>query len=149
MNKKMKVFISFSVLLNVLLVGIMVGGFFKPNMDRGNKSVQMQQRLAEILAVLPTEKSKEFELRISDLKALRRSDKITMKSARRNIMQVFMQEPFDKIAYQQAVLSLNKVHQQQMAARVSLMADMAQYLSPKERKQLSHLIMKRGGRKKY
>ena len=145
----MKVFISFSVLLNVLLVGVMVGGFFKPHMDRGNKSVQMEQRLAEILAVLPTEKSKEFELRISDLKALRRSDKVTMKSARRNIMQVFMQEPFDKIAYQQAVLSLNKVHQQQMATRVSLMADMAQYLSPKERKQLSHLIMKRGGRKKY
>jgi uncharacterized membrane protein len=147
MNKKMKIFISLSVLLNVLLVGAIIGGFSKPHMDRGHKSAQMEQRLAEILEVLPVDKSKGFELRISDLKALRRSDKVTMKLARKNIMQIFMQEPFDRVAYQQAVLVLNKVHQQQMEARVNLMADMAQYLSPKERKQLSRLIMRRGGRK--
>jgi len=147
MNKKMKIFISLSVLLNVLLVGVLIGGFSKPHMDRGHKSAQMEQRLVEILALLPAEKSKEFELRISDLKALRGSDKVIMKSARKNIMQVFMQEPFDQTAYQQAVLGLNKVHQQQMKARVNLMSDMAQYLSAKERRQLFRLIMRRGGRK--
>ena len=147
MNKKMKIYISLSVLLNVLLVGVLIGGFSKPHMDRGHKSAQMEQRLVEILALLPVEKSKEFELRISDLKALRRSDKVIMKSARKHIMQIFMQEPFDRVAYQQAVLVLNKVHQQQIEARVNLMADMAQYLSPEERRQLARLIMKRGKRK--
>jgi uncharacterized membrane protein len=147
MNKKMKVFISFSVLLNVLLVGVMIGGFSKPHLDRGHRSAQMEQRLTEILEVLPAEKTKEFERRILDLKTLKRADKVMMKSARKNIMQAFMQEPFDKAAYQQAVQGLNKLHQQQMGTRVNLMADMAQYLSPKERKHLSRLIMKRGGRK--
>jgi phosphoenolpyruvate synthase/pyruvate phosphate dikinase len=81
------------------------------------------------------------------LKALKREDKVAMRSAKKNIMQVFMQEPFDKVAYQQAVQGLNKLHQAQMATRVNLMSDMAQYLSPAERKLLVGLIMKRGGRK--
>jgi uncharacterized membrane protein len=142
MNKKMKIFISLSVLLNVLLVGIVIGaatgGFAKSHME---------QRLVGILEVLPPEKNKEFSQRISNLKALKRTDFMHMKSARKNVMQVFEQEPFDKIAYQKAVQGLNHLHQAQMEVRVNLMADMAEYLSPKERKQLSRLIMKRGGRK--
>ena len=70
-----------------------------------------------------------------------------MRSARKNVMQVFTQEPFDKMAYQQAVQGLNTLHQQQMDTRVNIMADMAQYLSPKERKQLARLVMRRGRRK--
>jgi len=147
MNKKMKIFISLSVLLNVLLVGIAIGGFSKPHFDRGHKTSQMEQRLAEILEVLPPAKSSEFKQRILELKALRRADKVTMRSARKNIMQVFENEPFDKDAYQQAVLGLNKLHQRQIEKRVNLMSDVAQYLSPKERKQLSRIIMQRGGRK--
>jgi uncharacterized membrane protein len=147
MNKKMKLFISTSVLLNVLLVGVLVGGFSKSHLARDYQPERMEKRLAEILDVLPAKKSKEFELRISDMKALRRADKVSMRSARKNIMQVFTQEPFDKAAYQQAVQGLNKLHQQQMESRVNLMADMAQYLSPQERRQLSRLIMRRGGRK--
>lgn len=147
MNKKMKTFISFSVLLNVLLVGIVIGGYSKPHIERGHKSAQVEKRFNEILEVLPPEKSQEFEQRILDLKALKHSDRVSMRSARKNIMQVFMQEPFDRAAYQQAVQGLNELHQQQMATRVSLMADMAQYLSPRERKQLSRVLMNRKGPK--
>ncbi len=147
MSKKVKIFITTSVLLNVLLVGIVIGGISKSHFSRGHQPARMEQRLSEILAILPAEKSKEFEQRISDLKALRHADKTTMRSARKNIMQVFMQEPFDKMAYQQAVQGLNKLHQQQMDTRVNLMADMAQYLSPKERKQLARLVMIRRGYK--
>ena len=57
-----------------------------------------------------------------------------------------MQEPFDKASYQMAVQGSNTLHQQQMEMRVNIMADMAQYLSPKERKQLARLIMQRRGR---
>tara|TARA_B110000438_G_C15468877_1_gene502211 strand:+ start:162 stop:617 length:456 start_codon:yes stop_codon:yes gene_type:complete len=151
MNKKMKIFISLSLLLNVLLVGIILGGvsggFSKPHFDGGHKSAQMEQRLSHILAVLPAEKSELFKQRLAELRALKRTDKERMKLARRNILQVFQQEPFDKAAYQQAVQALNQLHQTQMDKRVSLMADVGEYLSPKERRQLSHLIMKRGGRK--
>jgi uncharacterized membrane protein len=147
MNKKMKIFISTSVLLNVLLVGVMVGVFSKSHLARGYQPAQVEHRLAKILEVLPAEKSKEFKLRISKLKALKRADKVSMRSARKNIMQVFTQEPFDKEAYQTAVQGLNKLHQQQIKNRVELMTDMAEYLSPQERKQLSRLLMKRGGRK--
>jgi uncharacterized membrane protein len=151
MNKKMKIFFSLSVLLNVLLLGIVIGtitgGFAKSHMRAEHDAPGMEQRLVGILAVLPPEKSKEFSQRISNLKTLKRTDKNQMKSARKNVMQVFEQEPFDKIAYQKAVQGLNQLHQAQMEIRVNLMADMAEYLSPKERRQLSHLIMKRGGRK--
>jgi len=147
MSKNVKIFITTSVLLNVLLVGIVIGGISKSHFLPGHQPVRMEQRLNEILDILPAEKSKEFEQRISVLKALRHADKATMKTARKNVMQVFMQEPFDKASYQQAVQGLNTLHQQQMEMRVNLMADMAQYLSPKERRQLARLVMKRRGRK--
>lgn len=151
MNKKMKTFISLSVFLNVLLVGIILGGvsggFSKHHFDRGHKSEQMEQRLSRILAVLPAEKNALFKQRLNELKVLKRTDKEQMKFARRNILQVFEQEPFDKVAYQHAVQTLNQLHQTQMDKRVSLLADVGEYLSPKERRQLSSLIMKRGERK--
>ena len=147
MSKKVKIFITTSVLLNVLLVGIVIGGISKSHFSPGHQPARMEQRLSEILEILPADKSEEFEQRISELKALRHADKTTMRSARKNVMQVFMQEPFDKASYQQAVQGLNKRHQQQMDTRVNLIADMAQYLSPKERKQLARLVMKRRGRK--
>ena len=146
MSKKVKIFITTSVLLNVLLVGIVIGGISKSHFSRGHQPARMEQRLTEILEILPAEKSKEFERRISELKTLRHADKATMKTARKNVMQVFMQEPFDKVSYQKAVQGLNTLHQQQMETRVNLMADMAQYLSPRERRQLARLVMKRRGR---
>ncbi len=147
MNKKMKIILSLSILLNLLLIGGVVGGFSKMHFDRGFKSGRIEQRLSELVEVLPAAKSKEFEQRIAELLSLKQTDKATMKVARNNIMQIFEQEPFDKLLYQQSVQSLNQLHQQQMQMRVSLMADIAQYLSPKERKQLSRLIMRRGRRK--
>jgi uncharacterized membrane protein len=152
MNKKMKIFFSLSVLLNVLLLGIAIGtvtgGFTKSQMRAEHNTSGMAQRLDGLLEALPPEKSKEFSQRISNLKALKRTDRAQMKSARKNVMQVFKQEPFDKVAYQKAVQGLNQLHQAQMEIRMNLMSDMAEYLSPKERRQLSHLIMTRGGRKK-
>lgn len=147
----MKTFISFSVLLNVLLLGIIIGGFVKPHMkphlERGHNTVQFEQRFRDLLDVLPPEKSKEFERRIVSIKALKHSDRMAMREARKNIMRVFTQEPFEKSAYQEAVRELNSLHQKQMAIRVNLMVDMAQYLSSKERKQLSRLMMNRKGPK--
>ena len=147
MNKKMKVFISLSVLLNVVLVGIILGGitggFSKHHFGHGHKSQQMEQRLNNILAVIPEDKRTQFRQRLVELKALRRTDKDDMKRARKNILQVFEQEPFDREAYQQAVQRINQLHQSQMDKRMGLMVDVAEYLSPHERRQLSKIIMKR------
>ena len=147
MNKKMKVILSVSILLNVLLLGIVIGGFSKIHADRGFKSHRMEQRLTEVLSVLPAAKSEEFKLRISQLIEQRRSNKSIVKNARKNIMKAFEQEPFDKLLYQQAASRLNEFRQKQVADRMSLMIEMAEYLSPSERKKLSRLIMRQGRRK--
>jgi uncharacterized membrane protein len=151
MNKNLKVFISLSVFLNVMLAGIILGGitggFSKHHLGHGHKSEQMEQRLNNILAVIPEDKRTQFKQRLVELKALKRTDKNDMKQARKNILQVFEQEPFDREAYQQAVQRINQLHQSQMDKRMGLMADVAEYLSPQERRQLSKLIMTRGGRK--
>lgn len=147
MNKKMKVILSVSILLNVLLLGIVIGGFSKIHADRGFKSHRMEQRLTEVLSVLPTAKSEEFKQRISQLIEQRRSNKSIVKNARKNIMKAFEQEPFDKLLYLQAASRLNEFRQKQVADRMSLMIDMAEYLSPSERKKLSRLIMRQGRRK--
>lgn len=152
----MKIFISLSVLLNMLLLGVILGGvsggFSKHHPARGpmftqHKSAKMEQHLSGILSVLPADKREVFKQRVIELRSLKRTDKEQMMLARRNIMQVFEQEPFDKVAYQQAVRALNKIHQMQMDKRVNLMADIGEYLSPKERRKLSRMMMKVGGKK--
>lgn len=160
MNKKLKVFFSLSVLLNLLLVGMflggVMGGFAKhhasgshsnPHSGYDHHSAKMEKRLAGIFAVLPADKTESFKQRLNELQELKRTDKVQMRSARKNILQVFEQEPFDQVAYQKAVKELNQLHQKQMDVRINLMSDIAQYLSPKERKKLSHLIMPNKGRK--
>lgn len=151
MNKKMKVFISISVLLNVLLIGAVVGkvmgGMSNHHGGGHSPSAHIDQRLVKILQVLPVEKREVFEQRFSELKELKRTDRANIKSAKNSIMAAFEKEPFDKIEYQKAVKSLNDVHHIQIEKHNALMADMAEYLSPKERKQLARMIMKRSGRK--
>jgi|TARA_B110000003_G_scaffold154867_1_gene155539 uncharacterized membrane protein len=151
MNKKMKIFISISVLLNVLLLGAIIGnmmaGISKYPNERNHSSVHEDKRLARILEVLPQNKKEDFEEKYLKLKALKYEEKINMRAARKNIIQTFESEPFDKLAYQQAVIALNNMHQLHVNRHMELMADVAQYLSPKERKQLARLMMKRGARK--
>jgi uncharacterized membrane protein len=141
MNKKMKMFLSFSMLLNVLLIGVLVGGASKPHFDQSKKPQTMEKRLTEIINVLPPEKATLFKLRVRELRSIKKTDKEQMKLARKNILQIFGQDPFDKVAYRKAIQALNQLHQNQMDKRVDLMTDVAEYLSPKERKQLSKLIM--------
>lgn len=152
MNKKINVFISVSILLNVLLIGIIVGGVMsgvaKPHPTGLMASKQyhhigkMDKQLSNIIALLPVEKRKNFKKRISNIRTLKQVDKAKMKSARKNILTVFESEPFDRKAYQAAVNDLNKLHKNHINARINLMADIAQYLSPKERRQLSRIIMR-------
>ena len=147
MNKKMRIFISISVLLNVLLVGAVMGkvmgGMSKHHDDRNHASSHTDKRLSKLLQVLPAEKRGSFEKRFTDLKELKRIERNEMKIARKHLMAVFEQEPFDKDTYQKAVMSLNNLHQGQVEKHMILMSDMAEYLSPKERKQLARMIMKR------
>lgn len=151
MNKKMKVFFSLSVLLNLLLVGMLLGGVMGGHASRHSgfehHSAKMEKRLARIFTALPADKSESFKQRLNELQELKRTDKVQMRSARKNVLEVFEQEPFDQVAYQKAVKELNQLHQKQMDVRINLMSDIAQYLSPKERRNLSYLIMPNKGRK--
>lgn len=166
MNKKMKIFISLSVLLNILLVGFLLGGVVGLNKNHSSASgmhskytmshgafyknhhaASMDQRINHIIAALPAEKSELFKQQIVQLKALKHDHKSQMRAARKQILQAFEKEPFDKTSYQQAVKNLNALHHQQMELRVNIMADVAEYLSPEERKKLSYLIMPKKGRK--
>lgn len=146
MNKKLKVILTVSIILNVLLIGVVAGGLSQVHKIRGFKSQQMDNKLAEIMSVLPASKSENFKQRLDDLIVSRRADRLKIKAARKNIMQVFEQEVFDRQQYQKMVKEMNNLHQQQMVKRTRLMMDMAEYLSPQERKQLARLIFKRRGR---
>lgn len=141
----MKIFISLSVLLNILLVGFLLGGIV--GLNKNHHSAIMDKRLNHIVSVLPTEKSELFKQKIQQLKSLKHDHKKQMRLARKQILQAIEQEPFDKNSYQQAVEGLNALHQQQMILRVNIMAEVAEYLSPEERKKLSYLIMPKKGRK--
>lgn len=152
----MNVIISFSILLNVLLIGLILGGVMggmsKPHSSdtplskRSQHAERIENHLSSIIDIVPVEKRKTFKKRIHDIRALKQTDKAKMREARKNILKVFEREPFDKVAYQNMVSKLNQLHKNHVDARVAFMADIAQYLSPKERRQLSRIIMRPASR---
>ena len=75
MSKKLKIILTVSIILNVLLIGAVIGGVSKAHTDRGYKSQRMEQKLAEILNVLPESKSEEFKQRIDNLMQSKRADR--------------------------------------------------------------------------
>ena len=125
-----------------------MSGVAKPHSEalmesKKNQHVErMEKQLSNIIALLPVEKRNNFKKRISTIRTLKQTDKAKMKSARKNILTVFEHETFDRKAYQVAVNDLNQLHKNHMNDRINLMSDIAQYLSPKERRQLSRIIMR-------
>ncbi len=141
MSKGLKIFLTVSVLLNVLLVGIVIGTFshtFVGRMERGKRALML-------LKDLPPEKREMVLETMKDMRKHSRETKKKIWKMRDEIIDVFAAPEFDAGLFDQKVAELHAL----MGEITGEMADetkkIAAELNYEERKAIAEMIRRGPG----
>jgi len=141
MSKTIKIMLAVSVLLNVLLVGVLIGSFS----HRFTGPFQMRSHMNEVIGKLPEDKQ---ELVRNTLKELKSETSVTKKKVdekRKEIMDVLTAPEFDPALFDQKVAELHGLMGELASEVAGAARKIASNLDQKDRIMLSELIKRRHG----
>lgn len=141
MSKTIKITLAASVLLNVLLIGILIGSF--SHMLAG--PFQMQKHMKEVIGKLPEDKQ---ELVRGTMKELRSETKVTKKKVdakREEIMEVLTAPEFDAALFDRKVAELHDLMGELASEVAEAAKKIASNLDQQDRIMLSELIKRKPG----
>jgi uncharacterized membrane protein len=121
MNKALKLAFVASLVLNVLLIGVLLGQL--PNRFAGGYSPQ--GRIEAAAQQLPEPARSRFRNQMAQLRAEVQPLREQVQEARNNTLRAFGAEPFDEAAFEQQVSRISELRMQlskRMAARVKEVA---------------------------
>lgn len=138
MNRKLKLFFTLSVLLNILMIGTMAGFLMKCNYRPGPDFRDMAKLSAEGKALMDatfTKSHDEMGDVFNDARA-----------ARADVIDILTADTFDKPAFDKASAKLRKIQTRIMQRRVDTAAELSEKLKPEDRKLLAEWLAGPGGR---
>jgi len=138
MNKKLQFAFLVSLLVNVLLVGVLLGQL-PERVDRGSSR---GQRMEEAIAELPEPLQARFCEKMEPLREDRESLRNQIQEARDEAIRLLVTEPFDEAAYDRQV---NKIHELR-GLRAKRMAEVVKAVakdSPLEQREMLAEMLKR------
>jgi uncharacterized membrane protein len=141
MSNGLKIFLAVSVLLNILLIGILIGTFSHTFMARR----EMRTSAAFYLKDLPPEKR---ELVLSTMKELRSQTaglKKEIRSKRNEIIDVFTAPVFDPNKVDRKVAEMHAIMGELAHKLADATKQIAEGLTPEERKELGEAIRRSPG----
>lgn len=147
MPKNIKILLCLSLVINVLFIGIFLGGYMKNHHDRGNRNRSLNESLSMIIQTLPSDQRSVFQSRLASLRGQQAFDRGEMRNLRREIINILRQKDFDAALFQEKITVMNNLRQTHLLTRADLIKDIAQYLSVKERIQLTKLLIKPNSRR--
>lgn len=135
MNRKLRIIFTLSILLNVLLLGVLAGSFYKraygPH-DGPPHAREADSKFSPRVAKAMKE-SRQQERALFD----------QMKDARKDIMDILEAPEFDEAAFNAASEKINKAQQALVDVRTKATLDLARNATAEERKELvSHMKAK-------
>lgn len=141
MSKGLKIFLAVSVLLNVLLLGILIGTFshtFLGRMEKGKRALMF-------LKDLPPEKRDMVIETIKDMKKESRETRKKIKQKKNEVIDVFSAPEFDPVLFDRKVAEMHAL----MGEVTSEIADetkkIASELNYEERKAVAEIIRRGPG----
>jgi uncharacterized membrane protein len=141
MSKGLKIFLAVSVLLNVLLIGIVIGTFSHTFMAR----VGIGRQAVFFLKDLPPEKRKLVIGTMKELRSETAGLKKELHAKRNEIIDVFTAPEFDPNKFDQQVAEMHDIMGQLAQKLADATKKIAEGLSPEERKQLGEAIRRSPG----
>lgn len=138
MSKGLKIFLAASVLLNVLLVGVLIGTLSHSvlwRMERGKHALMF-------LKELPPAKREMVVQTMKNMKKESRESRKKIKMARDEVIDAFAAREFDPARFDRSVAAMNATMGELMDNIAEETKKIALELSPEERKELADAMRK-------
>lgn len=138
MSKKIKIILSLSIILNVLLIGLVAGHVIK----RASHHRAPHQALEQIADTFPAEKRDMVQSVMKDMREQKREQHKALREAREKLMDIFTAAEFDPEAFQQAAKSLHDQHGARGQQMTDAFTKLGQSLNQEERQALAKAMRK-------
>jgi uncharacterized membrane protein len=136
MTKTVKLAFLVSLVLNLLLLGVILG-----QVPRGLEATPTrQQRMEEALKKVPEPTQSRFREKFAQIRASSDPLRQQIDEARAETLRLLSAEPFDEAAYDRQVSKIEELRGEMFKRMGQSMKQTAKELSPEERRMLAELL---------
>ncbi len=134
MSKTVKLVFLVSLVLNILLVGVLLGRLPRDvGFDR-------QQRLEQALKDLPEPTQTRFREKFKQMRAAGDPLRDQIRLAREETLNIFTADPFDEAAYDRHVSQIDELQLQMFKRMGQVVKEIAKELPPEERRLFAQIL---------
>lgn len=138
-TRALKLTVFFSLLLNMLLIGVMIGYFLSH--DSHPRFIHREGGFNSFLKSLPEEKAVLYRDHSATLRKSHREQHRRIRHLRQQAVDVLIAEPFDTGLFKQKLLELHRLRADAKQSQSLAIVQLAEQLSVAERRALSeHLL---------
>ena len=136
MSKTIKLAFVASLVLNLLLLGVMLG-----QVPRAfDTAPTRQQRMEESLSKLPEPAQTRFREKFAQIRTASEPQRQRIDQARNEALRILAAEPFDEAAYDRQIKTIEEVRAEMFRSMGQIIKQTAKELSPEDRRMLADLL---------
>lgn len=136
MNAKLKFAFLASLLVNVFLVGILLGEL--PH--RFDERLSREERMEKAIEVLPEPLRARFRGQLERMREDSEQLRDQIQEAREEAIRILIAEPFDGTAYDRQVNKIHELYGQRSQRMAEIVKEVAKDLSPEQRQVLAEVL---------
>ena len=136
MNRKIKLGFLISLIVNVILVGTLIGQWPR----RSDRDRQRQQRIDETLKGLPSQAQATLRDRLQQLRAAAEPFFTQARAAESAVIDQLGQNPFDEAAYDSKLNKVADIRKDMIEKLGQVVKNQSKDLSPDERSKFAELL---------
>jgi uncharacterized membrane protein len=136
MNRTLKLLFLVSLILNVLLVGVLMGQL-PHRLERGSFR---EQRMEQALRDLPQPMQTRLREKFKQMRAAGDPLREQLRVAREETLGILSAEPFDEAAYDRQVSKIDNLQLQRFKKTGQVVKEIAKELSPEERRVFTQIL---------
>ena len=138
MNKSVKLAFLASLVLNIVLLGVILGHL--PRSLEGRSS--RQERMEKALQNLPDAVEAKFREKFQQIRAAGDTQRQQMESARAEALRLLGSQPFDEAAYDQQVSKIDGLREEMFKRMGQVVKQTAKELTPEERRMFADVLQR-------
>jgi uncharacterized membrane protein len=136
MSKKFKVAFLASLILNVVLIGVLLG----QSPRRFDRDTRREQRTDQILAGLPAEAQSHLRQKLEEIRSIGQPLFEQIRAAQDQAARALGADPFDEAGYDREIAELNRLRMESTERLSKAVKETALSLPPDERRRFAELL---------
>lgn len=136
MNAKLKFAFLASLLVNVFLLGVLLGEL--PH--RFDEGVSREERMGKAIEKLPEPLRARFRGKLERMREGSEQLRDQIQEAREEALRILIAEPFDGTAYDRQVSKIHELYGQRAKRMAELVKEVAKDLPPEQRQMLAEVL---------